>query len=186
MCERFGLGVETLEEPFHVSSPLGARVSIDKICRGYELEISKILLTLDLRVMDMSEYVILGMDWMTLHRVVIDCDRKRIIAYTLDDIFFMFQGDKYNVLPQAVYDSRWHRQWMGWLASLTLKDEARQGLGLPWAVCEYNDVFSDELPGLPSHRDVDFTIELHLGTSPISMTLHRMAPAKLQELKVQL
>ena len=67
MCERFGLGFETLEEPFHVSSPLGARVSVDKICRGYELEISKILLTLNLRVMDMSEYVILGMDWLTLH-----------------------------------------------------------------------------------------------------------------------
>ena len=46
--------------------------------------------------------------------------------------------------------------------------------------------FPNELPGLPSHRDVDFTIELHPGTSPISMTPHRMAPAELQELKVQL
>ena len=44
----------------------------------------------------------------------------------------------------------------------------------------------DELPGLPSHRDVDFTIELHPGTSLISMTPHRMAPTELQELKVQL
>ena len=51
-------------------------------------------------------------------------------------------------------------------------------------VCEYEDVFPDELPGLPLPRDVDFHIELHLGTSPISMTLHRMAPVKLQELKV--
>ena len=52
-------------------------------------------------------------------------------------------------------------------------------------VCEYEDVFSDELPGLPPQRDVDFTIELYPGTSPISMTSHRMLPAKLQELKVQ-
>ena len=28
-------------------------------------------------------------------------------------------------------------------------------------VCEYEDDFSDELPGLPPHRDVDFVIELH-------------------------
>ena len=75
---------------------------------------------------------------------------------------------------------------MGWLASLTLEDEGRQDLGLPLVVCEYEDVFLDELPGLPSHRDVDFVIELHLGTSPISMTPHRMAPVELQELKVQL
>ena len=46
--------------------------------------------------------------------------------------------------------------------------------------------FPYELPGLPPHRDVDFGIELHLGTSPISMTLHRMAPVELQELRVQL
>ena len=32
--------------------------------------------------------------------------------------------------------------------------------------------FPDELPGLPPHRDVDFGIELHPGTSPISMTPH--------------
>ena len=62
----------------------------------------------------------------------------------------------------------------------------RQDLGLPLVVCEYEDVFLDELSGLPPHRDVDFIIELHLSTSPISMTPHRMAPIELQELKVQL
>ena len=77
-------------------------------------------------------------------------------------------------------------QFMGWLASLTLEDEARQELGLPRVVCEYEDVFLDEISGLPPQRDVDFTIELHPGTSPISITPHWMAPAELQELKVQI
>ena len=64
--KELGLEVETLEEPLYVSSPLGTRVSIDLICRGCDLEISEILLTMDLRVMDMSEFdVILGMDWLT-------------------------------------------------------------------------------------------------------------------------
>ena len=49
-------------------------------------------------------------------------------------------------------------------------------LSLPRVVYEYEDVFPDELPGLPPRRDVDFVIELHPGTSPISMTPHRMAP----------
>ena len=75
---------------------------------------------------------------------------------------------------------------MGWLASLTLQDEGRQDLSLPRVVCEYEDVVSDELPGLPPHRDVNFIIELHLGNSPIFMTPHRMTPVELQELKVQL
>ena len=74
---------------------------------------------------------------------------------------------------------------MDWLASLTLEDKARHDLGLPQVVLEYEDVFLDELPGLPSYRDVDFTIELHLSTSPIFMIWHRMTPTELQELKVQ-
>ena len=55
----------------------------------------------------------------------------------------------------------------------------RQDLSLRRVVCEYEDVFPDELPGLPLHRFVDFTIELHPGTSPISMTPHRMAHVEL-------
>ena len=52
-------------------------------------------------------------------------------------------------------------------------------------VCEYEDVFPDELPGLPPHKDVDFVIELHPSTSPISITPHRMPPVELHDLKVQ-
>ena len=48
-----------------------------------------------------------------------------------------------------MYDSRWHGQLMGSLASLTLEDEARQELGLPRVVFEYEDVLPDELLGLP-------------------------------------
>ena len=73
---------------------------------------------------------------------------------------------------------------MGWLASLTLEDEGRQDLSLPRVFCEYEDVFPDKLSELPLHRDVDLCIELHPGTPLISMTPHRMAPVKLQELNV--
>ena len=63
-----GLEIETLEELLYVSSPLGTRVNVDQICRGCELENLGILLIVDLRVMDMSEFdVILVMDWLTTH-----------------------------------------------------------------------------------------------------------------------
>ena len=91
----------------------------------------------------------------------------------------VFQGDKYDILPHTVYESKCQRQLAGWLASLTLEDEVRLNLDLPRVVCEYEDVFPDELPRLPPQRVVDFGIELHLGTWPISMTPHRMAPFDL-------
>ena len=95
-----GLEVNALEEPLYVSSPVGIRARIGLICRGCELEISGILLTVDLRVMDISKFdVILGMDWLTAYRVVIDCERRRVSAYTQDGTRVVFQGDKHDILP---------------------------------------------------------------------------------------
>jgi hypothetical protein len=53
-------------------------------------------------------------------------------------------------------------------------------------VCEYADVFPDELPGMPPDRDIEFAIELQPGTTPISKRPYRMPPAELVELKKQL
>ena len=100
---KLGLEVETLEEPLYVSSPLGIKARIGMICRGCELEISGTLLTVDLRIMDMLEFnVILGMDWLTAYRVVIDCERRRVTAYTQDGTSVVFQGDKHDIFPQTV------------------------------------------------------------------------------------
>ena len=102
-----GLEVETLEEPLYVSSPLGIRARIGMICRGCKLEISGTLLTVDLRIMDMSEFdVILGMDWLTAYKVVINCECRRVTTYMQDGTRVVFQGDKHDILPQTVYESK--------------------------------------------------------------------------------
>ena len=144
------LEVEALVEPLYVSSPLGIRARIGMICRGCELGISGILLTVGLRVMVMSEFdVILGMDWLIAYRVVIYCERRRVTTYTQDGTYVMFQGDKHDIFPQTVYESRCQGQLVGWLASLTLENEVRPDLDLPRVVLEYEDVFPDELLGFP-------------------------------------
>ena len=48
-----------------------------------------------------------------------------------------------------MYESRCQGELAGWLASLILEDEVRPDLDLSRVVCECEDVFSDELPGLP-------------------------------------
>ena len=53
-------------------------------------------------------------------------------------------------------------------------------------VCEFPDVFPEEIPRLPPVREVEFTIELFPGITPISIAPYRMAPAELGELKLQL
>jgi len=53
-------------------------------------------------------------------------------------------------------------------------------------VCEFPDVFPNELPGLPPDRYVDFKIELVPSTTPISRRPYRMLPNELAKLKIQL
>ena len=50
-------------------------------------------------------------------------------------------------------------------------------------VHEFEDVFSDEVPGLPPSKEVEFSIDLVPRTGPVSMAPYRMAPAELVELK---
>ena len=47
-------------------------------------------------------------------------------------------------------------------------------------------MFPEELPGLPPQREIEFAIDVVLGATPASITLYRMAPAELKELKLQL
>ena len=99
--------LETLEEPLHVSYPLGIRARIGMICRGCELEISRTLLTVDLRIMDMSEFeVILRMDWLITYKVVIDCEHRRVTAYTQDGNRMAFQWGRHDIFPHTVYESK--------------------------------------------------------------------------------
>ena len=87
-------------------SPLGIRATIGTICRGCELEIPRTLLTVDLRILDMLEFdVILRMDWLIAYRVVIDCERRRVTAYTQDGNRMGFQGGTIMIFCPGQYTS---------------------------------------------------------------------------------
>jgi hypothetical protein len=71
------------------------------------------------------------------------------------------------------------------LVSVTCATEVTPIHQIP-VVCEFPDVFPDELPGLPPDRDIEFGIELVLGIALILRRPYQMPPDKLAELKKQL
>ena len=80
-----------------MSSVLGIRATIGMICCCCELEISGTLLTVDRRIMDMSEFdVILGMDMSAGGLPPI---RKTVLVW-------YFRGDKHDIFPHIVYESK--------------------------------------------------------------------------------
>ena len=60
------------------------------------------------------------------------------------------------------------------------------GVELVPVVCEFPDVFLEELTGMPLERDVEFLIQLEPRIAPVSKPPYKMAPPELEEMKKQL
>ncbi|XP_060974683.1 uncharacterized protein LOC133039756 [Cannabis sativa] len=142
--------------------------------------------------LEMKEYdVILGMDWLSSHGATINCRKKLVVFETKVGDRFIFKGNKL-ALRTPVISSLKASQLMkaGCLAFLvSVVDraiETQLNVENVHIVCEFPEVFPEDLPGLPPDREVEFIIELAPGTNPISKAPYRMAPNELKELKIQL
>ena len=112
--------------------------------------------------------VILGISWMSDHGVLIDTSTQTIMLMEPKGGVFLVP------LPRS-FD----------LQNLSCAIQATTLCDI-LVVCEFLDIFLDELPGLPPDRDVEFKIELVPGTTPISRRPYRMPPNELAKLKIQL
>ncbi|KAL0543735.1 hypothetical protein IC582_018839 [Cucumis melo] len=159
--------------------------------KACQIEIAGHVIEVTLIVLDMLDFdVILGMDWLAANHASIDCSRKEVTFNPPSLASFKFKGGGSKSLPQVISAIRASKllsqgTW-GILASVVDTREADVSLSSEPVVRDYPDVFPEELPGLPLHREVEFAIELEPGTVPISRAPYRMAPAELKELKVQL
>jgi hypothetical protein len=151
-------------------SSAGADVLTNQMVRGATLELGSRKFRVNLIVMPgLVLDVIIGMNWIKEWGAVIDTGSR---VLTLKDP----QGEDTFQVPLPKRTD---------LVSVTYALEVIPIHQIP-VVCEFPDVFPDELPGLPPDRDVEFGIELIPGTAPISRRPYRMPPDELAELKKQL
>jgi hypothetical protein len=113
--------------------------------------------------------IILGMNWMYQREAIIDA-LHRTIRLNLPD-------NKSHLLIQLLIPKR--------TVERICATSVKEIYDIP-VVCEFPDVFLDDLPGLPPDREVEFVIELKPSTAPISRRAYRMPPNELAELNVQL
>ena len=83
---------------------------------------------------------------------------------------------------------KWLRKNGGKHFLFTMQGESKRKVGVDCfpQVCDFVDVFPNELLGLPPHREMEFSIDLYPGTDPISIAPFRMAPVELKVLNLQL
>ncbi|XP_066165912.1 uncharacterized protein [Oryza sativa Japonica Group] len=173
-----GLSVVELKIPMQVHTP-GNDMRTAHYCPSVTIEIKRSPFLSNLILLESKDLdVILGMDWLTRNKGVIDC-ASRTITLTND------KGEKITFRSPALQKS---------VASLnqaaiegqteTVEKSPRKLEDIP-IVQEYPEVFPEDLTTMPPKREIEFRIDLAPGTAPIYKRPYRMAANELAEVKKQ-
>jgi hypothetical protein len=151
--------------PFHhtnggitISTP-GGRVATYQINKNVPIKFGSLIIKTNLLILGLESVdIILGTDWLTRNQAVMDIAARAI------EVHSPTCGETTLFLP----DQGCTRS----CAFVMLESPVEK---IP-VVCDYPDIFPDELPGMPPDRDIEFAIELQPGTAPISKRPYRMPP----------
>jgi len=161
-----------------VSTPASGQVSTNLACVGCLMEVEGRRFKVNLVCLPLEGLeVILGMDWLSINHVVLDCGRRIIVFPEIEGIELVTSGE-------AVKEMKEGSTCFVIVAQEKMSTE-EQISKIP-VVDEYADVFPDEIPELPPSRDIDFSIDLIPRAGPVSAAPYKMAPAELAELKKQI
>jgi hypothetical protein len=145
---RVGLDSCQTKGSYMISTP-GGKINSNQLIRYVPIQLGSKVIKTDLVLLSLEGMdIILGMDWMTKHKVMLDISSRVI------EIDSPYEGATTLYLPQQKY---FHSCVY---ATIDIKLEY-----IP-IVCEYPDVFLDDLPEMPPDREIEFIIELQPGTAP--------------------
>ena len=135
--------------------------------------------------MDMYDYdVILGINWLAAYHASVDYFRKEVVFRPLEEPEFQFKGSRMHALPRVISSLRAkHLLWKGCQGYLAHVVDTRKEVlkldDIP-VVREFPDVFLEDLPRIPIDREIEFSIDLLTGTSPILKAHIRWHPLNLR------
>ncbi|GJR26810.1 putative reverse transcriptase domain-containing protein [Tanacetum coccineum] len=149
----------------------GKKVEVNRIICDCKLELESSLFSINLIPLGHGSFdVIVGMDWLSQHKVVIVCHEK-VVEIPVEDGRIL----------------RVHRErTVGITKALKSAKEDEPKLSDISVVREFEDVFLEDLSGLPPQRKVEFHIDLVPGATPVAKSPYRLAPSEMQELSEQL
>nr|KYP67410.1 Transposon Ty3-I Gag-Pol polyprotein [Cajanus cajan] len=161
-----------------VSTLASTSVVASKLCAGCPIDVNGKRYKVNLICFPLVDIdIILGMDWLSANRILIDCANRRLIFPQEEDELLISTSQAESLLRGGV-------ECCLLLAAMSVETE--RVVEEIDVVRDFVEVFPDEVPGLPPTREMEFSIDLVPGAGPVSVAPYRMAPAELVELKGQL
>ena len=181
-----------MSTPFGTTLPFGKVMYLDRILRSCLIIVDDKELIEDLIVLDIDEYkIILNMNWLSKYRAKIDCRKKIVVFHPSNTDQFIFKGvqtrSRFPLISAMKAQRLLEKGCTSYLASIIdVSIEQKLKPEDVLVVLDFLNVFTEDLPGLPPEREIDFVIDLALGTAPISKTPYKMALVELKKFKTQL
>ena len=141
----------------HVTNPLGHSVKVNEVYKNCPLVIHDREFSIDLIALPFHEFdLILGMDWLSKHQAIIDCDKKIVVLKCLDQSEVIVHGIRSGPLSKIISAMQARRFLKkGCEAFLALVLDSKRGQvkleDIPM-VKEFPVVFPEKLPGLPPQK----------------------------------
>nr|GEX16670.1 putative reverse transcriptase domain-containing protein [Tanacetum cinerariifolium] len=173
---------ETLVEAINIAQSL--------MDQGCTLTLLNQPLKIDLMPIKLGIFdVVIGMNWLSKNRTKILCDEK-VVHIPIDGKTLIIRGDRsktrlnlISCIKTKKYISRGCQSFM--IQFVEKKSDEKRLEDIP-IVREFPDIFPEDLHRLPPVCQVEFQIDLILGTTPVARSPYRLAPSEMQELSNQL
>jgi hypothetical protein len=167
--EKYCIPYNESREGFIIHSP-GGQIFTKEVAFHVPVTLAEREFPTNMIVMEGQDIdVILGMNWLAQHKAILITDLRTIrLSYGQEEVLLS--------IPVAIPAKP---------SSIVYEAIIPEIQDIP-IVCEFPDVFPEDLPGLPPERDVEFVIELKPGMAPVSRRSYLMPPNELAELKTQL
>ena len=142
-----------------VTNPLGHSVIVNKVYRDCPIQIREYEFLGDLIELSFREFnVILGMDWLSRHRAIVDCRMKRVTLRTPNDNEVIFIGERSNhlsnVISATIARKMVQKGCEAYLAYVIDTVKAMPSVSDIPTVSDFLNVFPEEWPGLPPQREI--------------------------------
>nr|GEY09264.1 putative reverse transcriptase domain-containing protein [Tanacetum cinerariifolium] len=148
------------------------------------------VVTVDFMPIELETFnAIIGMDWLVEHDALIVCGKKEV-HISVKGKMLVVKGNcdvsrlkVVSCIKARKYIERGCHLFIAYVVEKEPKEKRLEDVPI---IREFSEVFPDDLPGLPPLRQVEFRIELMLGTEPITHAPYRLSPSKMKELSDQL
>ncbi|KAI3798061.1 hypothetical protein L1987_33329 [Smallanthus sonchifolius] len=184
-CRKLDCSIDTIVKAFSVETDVGRNSTVFQVTEDCMIEIEGHKFPSRLYLLTLGGFdIVLGMDWLAVNEAKIVCKRKMIHLKATDGSPITVYGDWNCTMPNVIsmikaksYMRHGCEAYLAYVIDDRMKMKELNDVPV---VCNFPEVFPEDLPSLPPDREIEFQIDLLPGAQPVAKAPYRLAPSEMK------